>query len=116
MSEIHFMTAEEANNRALRVARWMSAFLVNFNEAYPDPDAQAVTSQFDYFTPNYISQTCASAIAEKCVLTTARLGWRRHDLLFVEDSLAGSQKVLKSDKVDTTLTGVETPALKDELS
>ncbi len=71
MSEIHFIEAEEASERVRLITQRVLDFLAEFNALHPDENAADVSPYFDYFTPNYISQTCASVIAEKRVPTTA---------------------------------------------
>jgi hypothetical protein len=69
MSEQIFITVTEAGERVSRIAERVLEFLAEFNATYPDPDANVVSSHFDFFTPRFVFQTCASALSEKLVAT-----------------------------------------------
>lgn len=72
MPDALFITVEEADQRVHQITRRLFEFLAEFNSTYPDPDAKAVASQFDYFTESYVTQTCASVLAEKLVVTSEK--------------------------------------------
>ena len=68
MAEARFMTIEEAHHIASSTAQQLLAHLAEFNRNHPDPDAERVVEYFDYFTRNYVVQTCASVLAARHVV------------------------------------------------
>lgn len=68
MPEIIFIPASEAEERVSLIARRVLDILAEFNATYPDPDAEAVSSHFDFFTQQYVFQTCASTLSEKLII------------------------------------------------
>jgi hypothetical protein len=69
MSGIIFITAGEAEQRVNRMGARILDFLAEFNAMYPDRDAKAVSSHFDYFTKNYVFKTCASVLSQKLIIS-----------------------------------------------
>lgn len=79
MKEIHVIQASDANERAGVIAQRLLSLLADFDATYPDQDAADIASDFDYFTQNYVLQSCASALSDKSIVVAEP--WWSDDIL-----------------------------------
>jgi len=64
-----YLSMQSADLKARDAASELIRSLEKFDAEHPDPTAAIVAAQLDYVTPNYLTQICASILAEDFLIS-----------------------------------------------